>query len=265
MSDDRLRALEQAWRKSGAPVDEAAWLRERARSGDPTLGRITFPGNPWPGGHRLEELTWSGRLTERGVWFDLELKTVHYDADDPPGADDDDGGGSGDWQARIVWGNYHRCTISSNTGVLVGTEAEPLDLDRLEEREWSVDPMGPDTTAADLEHDDLAFHVYLLGHDMVADHRLRFAPREDPSSWWLRWSGRVALTYAGHDAFEHTFELSPTLVRFEGIKVQIGPGGEAEARARLARFVARPDAWHFGQHQGTWAWFCPEQPTASRP
>lgn len=246
MSDDRLRSLERAWRASGAPADEAAWLRERVRSGDDSVTRLYFPGNPWPKGHRLEQLRWKGRLTEAGAWFDLELRTTDYDADDPPGTDDGYVEGQRDWEARVAWNNFHACSISSNKGFLVGTDDDPLDLDRLAEREWRVDPLGDEQTAAELDHDDLGFHTYLLGHDTVADHRIRFALREEPDAWWLSWRGRVALTYVGEETFDHAFELPFALSRFEGLEVELDPEGSNEMAPRelLARFVARPETWH---------------------
>jgi hypothetical protein len=240
MSDAKLRVLERAWKASKAPADEAAWLRERVRQGDGSLGRITFPGNPWPAGHRLKSLTWSGRLEDDGVWFDLDLETVNYDADDPPGTEDSFDEDAGDWAARIVWRNYHRCRISSNEGFLVGTAKRKLDLDRLPERELRVDPVKRGQTAADLDHDDLGFHTYLLGHDTVADHRIRFLLREDTDRWWLRWSGKIALTYAGDEDFASRFELPFAPVRFGGIRAPKGLK-EPAAREALARFVERPD------------------------
>lgn len=236
MSDARLRALERASKESGAPADEAAWLRERVRTGDATLGRITFPGNPWPAGHRLKKLTWSGRVEDDGVWFDLHLETADYYADDDR---DDDREDRPDWQSRIVWGNYHACHITANRGFLVGTSKKKLDLDRLPEREWRVDPLKKGQTAESLEHDDLGFHTYLLGHDTVADHRIRFFLREDADRWWLRWTGRIALTYAGGTTFKYGFELPFAPVRFDGLRAPKGLK-EPAARELLARFVERP-------------------------
>lgn len=45
MSDERLRALERRWRESGDEADQEAWLRERARAGDPyRLGPLVTQG-----------------------------------------------------------------------------------------------------------------------------------------------------------------------------------------------------------------------------
>ncbi|WP_430781416.1 hypothetical protein [Actinoplanes sp. G11-F43] len=44
------------------------------------MGRIWFPGNPWPDGHRIEEFAWTGRIDDAGrLWFDLTLRTGPYD------------------------------------------------------------------------------------------------------------------------------------------------------------------------------------------
>jgi len=40
MSDERLRELERRWRESGAVADEAAWLAERVRVGEPSRERV---------------------------------------------------------------------------------------------------------------------------------------------------------------------------------------------------------------------------------
>lgn len=40
-----------------------------------SFGRIFFPGNPWPEGHRIKEFAWSGRLDAKtGLWFDLHVR-----------------------------------------------------------------------------------------------------------------------------------------------------------------------------------------------
>jgi hypothetical protein len=76
----------------------------------------------------------------------------------------------------------------------------------------------------------------------VADHRLRFALREDATTFWLSWRGRIALTYAGNDAFEHRFEVPLRRVKLLGLSAPDG-AREPAARALLARFVIDPDAW----------------------
>src|SRR5688572_13494611 len=131
-------------------------------------GRIWFPGNPWPGGHRIVEASWTGRLDGTGqLWFDLSLKTADYnDEYDPPDNVDDESS----WNAPIVWNNYHACTLSSTkwedaTGVLAAEPDRPFRLTDPRPQRLTADPLplaDPDAP--------LAFHVYLLGHDSVAGH-----------------------------------------------------------------------------------------------
>lgn len=49
-----------------------------------------------------------------------------------------------------------------------------------------------------------AFHVYLLGHDSVADHDIVFT-RQQTGGHTIDWNGRIALTYAGEEEFSHRF------------------------------------------------------------
>lgn len=248
MSDERLRKLEQAWKKSGSSAEEARWLRERVRCGDGAPERMYFPGNPWPAGHRVKKLVWSGRLEETGVWFDLDLETGDYDEGDRDD-DDEEEELDDDWKAKIVWMNYHACHLDGR--FLAGTADEKLDLARLPEREFRIDPMpAKGASAAGLDpEEDLAFQVYLLGHDTVADHRIRFPLREDASTFWLSWRGRIALTYAGHDDFEHRFELPLRRVKFGGIELPARMR-EPAARELLGRFVKQPDALKLGRARG---------------
>src|ERR1700722_6242352 len=97
-----------------------------------SLGLIRFPDNPWPAGHEVTSLRWTGRLDPgAGLWFGLRLETARYFA---AGASDLQGDGdaaAGDWGSRIVWENYHSCKIAANKGFLVGSEDAPLSFDRL--------------------------------------------------------------------------------------------------------------------------------------
>src|SRR5262249_44101439 len=131
-------------------------------------GTITFKGNPWPDGHGIKTFVWSGRLFSDRVTFDFDLRSVDYDDDDDAEEEeeeeDDD---RGDWGAKIVWTNYHACTLSSgdSEGFVVGTEKRPVDLDALDGQSFRVDrlPLAGKP----------CFATYLLGHDSVADHKVK--------------------------------------------------------------------------------------------
>lgn len=151
-------------------------------------GRIWFPGNPWPDGHRVAKFRWTGwLLPEDGAGFDFSLKTAAYDEDD---------------RAR-------------------------------------------------LDGDDYAFHVYLLGHDSVADHRIRFPVRHGPSRFDVEWTGRVALTYVGDDEFRYEFRAQVSAADFTGFALPRDLDDD-DARTLLARCVRDADAFRLddrGSHR----------------
>lgn len=184
-------------------------------------GRIWFPGNPWPDGHRIEKFDWTGRLDDAGrLWFDLTVQTAAYD-EAGSRTEEDEPDDQPDWEAPIVWNNYHRCTISSTAwedarGLLAATPGRPFLIAGPEPQRLTADPLPIDDLDA-----EPAFHVYLLGHDSVADHTITFAA-DGLGGHRIDWSGRIALTYAGDETFRYGFRAE-----IEG--------------ARLAH-VARPDA-----------------------
>jgi hypothetical protein len=170
-------------------------------------GRIRFEGNPWPEGHPLAEFAWTARIERGWVWFDLHLRSADYDSERAIEYDEDTAYDS-DWEAPIVWNNYHRCTLSSTAwGGRNGFRVCKADVYSpvwLDGRTFSVDPAKGRVDDPE-EH---VFHVYLLGHDSVANHRIAFRRIGDTASFEIDWRGEIALTYTGNDALEHRFEAS---------------------------------------------------------
>jgi hypothetical protein len=199
-------------------------------------GRIWFPGNPWPDGHRVEEFDWTGRLDALGrLWFDLTLRTADYDEASVA----DDGGEEPedltDWEAPIVWNNYHRCTLSSifwedATGLLAATPERPFRLAGTEPQRLTADPLPIEDLDA-----EPAFHVYLLGHDSVADHTITFTA-DGEGAHRVDWTGRIALTYAGDDTFRHAFRAEIRGVRLTHVDPADGMPAD-EARRRVAHLL----------------------------
>ena len=87
-------------------------------------GRIYFPGNPWPLGHRVASCKFSASVLTSvgegasnylnpgpGLMPEFELVTADFDEDDPT---DRDGSGDSDWTSKIVWNNYGSCRIEPN-------------------------------------------------------------------------------------------------------------------------------------------------------
>lgn len=238
-------------------ADRSGWpqgwdeLSTRLLEGGYEQDRVWFPGNPWPAGHGLSELMWSGRLEpERGLWFDLHVESVAYDSDDVDhGGDEGDDDGR-DWQAKIVWGNYDHCRLSSSAwsddrGFQIGSADEPLDFERLGGRVLRVDEEPGDP-------DERAFGVYLLGHDGVADHRILFTPR-DGGRHRLEWSGRTALEYVGDTEFAYRFFLRASAVPFRGFRVPPGLR-ERAARAAFDPLVTDPERYRLARRAGA-RWF----------
>lgn len=60
---------------------------------------------------------------------------------------------------------------------------------------------------------DLAFHIYLLGHDAVAKHKIKFIRAAD-SLFEIHWSGKIAQAYVGDYDFKHEFNTVLKDVQF---------------------------------------------------
>jgi hypothetical protein len=164
--------------------------------------RITFLGNPWPAGHPILEFKWLAGERNGQVWFDLHLKTAEYDSERSIDGDEDVEYSS-DWEAPVVWNNYHACTLSSNYwhdgGFPVG-DVGNVSLEFLDGMEVSVDSPAPE------DPEDNAFNVYLLGHDAAAHHRIKFARIPGTDRFNIHWVGKLALTYVGDYEYKHDFE-----------------------------------------------------------
>jgi hypothetical protein len=216
-------------------------------------GRILFPGNPWPNGHKIAKFRWTGRIEPTtGLIFDLHLESADYEAEDKQNdneADEDES--LPNWRSKGVWGNYHSCTLSSTLWDHMGFPASsadpPFDFDTLDGHEFTIDPLPVRDDEA------LAFGIYLQGHDTAADHRIRFRRMKGKNRWSVNWQGRIALTYRGDDRFVHQFKARVEKAAFEGIVL---PPKTTKARAEtlLARFVARPDQFTLEKADGE-LWF----------
>lgn len=206
--------------------------------------RIFFKDNPYPGGHRIKKFVWSATMDpEEGLYFHFHLETDDYYAEDVSEEEDENETVS-DWDSKIVWGNYHSCKLSStahgNSGIHIAAPGEKFDFGG-----WETLPLTVDTLPlpADWEYDDLAFSIYLLGHDSVANHNIRIN-RQGNNTFRIHWTGNIALTYAGDDEFKHSFEANVDEITFDGIYYPKDYTQE-QALALLGTLVQHPEHFVF--------------------
>ncbi len=169
------------------------------------VNRIYFKDNPWPEGHPIKTFKWSAREKGDDVWFDLHLECENYyserDIDD-----EEDSDYPSDWAAPIVWGNYHSCTLSSthwgNRGFKVCSlnQYSPEYIDGLE---IEVDSK-PETIE---DFSDFSFHIYLLGHDAAAKHKIKFERIGTSLNFKISWRGKIAQAYVGDYEYKHDFSV----------------------------------------------------------
>ncbi|MFD7659569.1 hypothetical protein ACFV4N_36820 [Actinosynnema sp. NPDC059797] len=164
------------------------------------MGRIWFPGNPWPDGHRIAMFAWNGRLDHDGrLWFNLELTTAPY-LETPPS---EAVAGTDHWSSAETWEEYERCWLTSYGfgDLLAGTPERPFRLTR--PHRLTADPLPLSRPGA-----DLTWFTHVLGHDASADHELVFTPEATGTGHRIDWTAKVALTYLlGEEDFRHGFRV----------------------------------------------------------
>jgi hypothetical protein len=177
--------------------------------------RIFFKGNPFPNGHRVNKFVWSGELApDKGLIFHFHLETEDYNSEDESEDLEED---QPDWLSKIVWNNYHNCTLSSSAwhqgGIIVAVPERKFSFSHLDKLTLMADPLPLDQ---DWDPDELAFGIYLLGHDSCANHKIEIE-RMAGNEYRINWTGKIALTYAGKYEFEYEFEAHLNNVLFDGI------------------------------------------------
>lgn len=147
-------------------------------------------------------------MVDQEIWFDFHLKTEKYKSERE--IEDGDEGEeieyASDWEARTVWDNYHACTLSSTQWHEGGFKVCAKDLyspEFLDGFEAEIDPYPEQV----LDGDDLVFHIYLLGHDSVVKHHIKFERVVQSNLFNIIWRGGIALSYVGYYDFAHEFLL----------------------------------------------------------
>ncbi len=220
-----------------------------------TNNRIFFNKNPYPLGHKIIEFVWSGHLDESGqLWFDFHLETDKYYAEDPTHFDEptedessEEAISTEDWDAKAAWGNFHACTMSStkwgSDGILIDSKALKLNFAIWPQLSLIADTMPPDLIMpADMEWDDLAINIYLLGHDACANHQIEIT--QNGALFDIHWTGKIALAYVGEDEFKYDFSANISDVKFAGFEYPQSFSQEV-ARTHFAQYIANMENFEF--------------------
>lgn len=200
-------------------------------------GKIVFKDSPYSGGHEIKKFQWNARLApQEGIYFDFHLETADYSEGYEETKDDDES--ESDWKAKIVWENYHNCTMSSNKwhdgGILVGTASNKLDFEAFDEFHLKADTLPlPDNFDND---EDFAFFIYLLGHDSCANHEINIL-KNHQNTFDIEWTGKIALTYVGDEEFRHEFSAKIQNVEFGGIHYYSEELSESDVKKLLEKYA----------------------------
>jgi len=195
------------------------------------MKRIYFANNPWPNGHRITNFEWGAHFKydeeveaedRAGLYFDFHLETAdYYEEDKDEGEDNEDDEDIEDWQAKTVWSNYHSCTLSSEEwdikGFRVGSDKSPFDLKSLDGMEYKIDHLTEEEQQ-ELDLENTAFDVYLLGHVATSFHTITFTKVEG-KTYNIDWKGKVAFAYVGDHEFQYDFHTVIPLASFRGITI----------------------------------------------
>jgi len=179
--------------------------------------RIYFKDNPWPAGHPIKCFFWSAEIKAGDIWFHFHLKTESYYSEfEYDESSDEAFEDASAWESPAVWENYHSCTLSTNKwhkGGFKVCKISDYSMDLLDGLTIEVDK-NPENLD---EWESLAFHIYLLGHDAVANHRIRFMRTED-DAFNIEWSGNIALAYAGDYDLNHEFKAFITAAKAPSVQ-----------------------------------------------
>ncbi len=205
--------------------------------------RVYFsPGNPWPQGHAVKSCYLDGRLFEDDTLeINLHLSTVDYREND--GGELLDEGDGSDWEAKVVWNNYHAFSVDGT--LVVASQAHPISLADLGSRVFEVDPL-PQAYERFLD-DELAFATYVLGHDSVADHRISLGAAAG-GSHPLTWTARIALSYSGEDEFDRYFAVATEVKPLQEIFV-VGDRSEESILGALEKILAEHSQFEVQRRQ----------------
>ena len=210
-------------------------------------GRIYFENNPWPEGHKIKAFELSCALTLNGIALNLHLVSEDYYAERDIETWDENGDILPDyedlssWESPVVWNNYAACKLSNT---FWGSEG-PLIMVSETGQKFCIDDLAGKTFKANTvpklsdgiadpdflwQHTDMSFHIYLLGHDAVADHAISFS-KNAAGNFDIKWTGLIALAYVGQTHFKHKFEAQIKDVPFLGYICPPSPNEKGQEKS----------------------------------
>lgn len=219
-------------------------------------GRIYFENTPWPEGHPLKDVEFSAGLVPDGVTLALHLTSQDYgfernietedeDSDPLPEFEDVE-----DRMHPDLWYNYHACTLSNTHWGQEGrarldTSKGPIEISDITLNPLIFDPVktnakGVGDPSHKWESDGQAFHIYLLGHDAVANHHITFTEQKDGLFSWI-WTGLTANAYIGETQFKHKFRCKAQDVPFLGYQCPRLEGENAKDTRTILSETERED------------------------
>ena len=123
-----------------------------------------------------------------------------------------DGGDDNGWQSTGVRDNDHRCNIEAANGFHIDTRKQPLSMKSLAGRSFKVDTKPR-------EWDDVAFDIYLVGDDSIAQHVVTFTSRKPDGRFAIDWKGKACLSYVGATEYKHRFHTHIFATKYESIRI----------------------------------------------
>lgn len=184
--------------------------------------KIYFSNSPYTNGHKVVDFVWNTRLDEHfNFIMDLHLETDQYDEEDEyediiEEIDDL----SVENNEKSLWINYDHGIISStfwsNKGIKIDTSIEQLDLNKLHNKTYYIDPLPINI---DQPQNDFSFGISMLGKDIVANHEITFLDTEEFGIFDIKWKGKVANTNLGENSFDYDFYVYMKNIKFGGVKI----------------------------------------------
>ena len=187
-------------------------------------GRIFFPGNPWPKGHKIIKCDWSARIERAtGLWFDFHIESESYSAADKrKDLPDDEDENLSPTASHTLWDNYNSLTLSTTRwvgtayGFQAGDRDLPFNFKKLSGQQFEIDT--PQVT----EGYPRPFAIYRWGHEEVAYQTLKFRKEPKKSTFSIDWQGRIGGFIDNKPDFPYPFHMKLKGVAFQGIIFSAG-------------------------------------------